>query len=45
MVERYIKKVEEHLQKIVASHHTDWDTRLLIFLLAYRAAHYGLDPS
>jgi hypothetical protein len=24
MVERYIKTVEEHLRKVVASHHRDW---------------------
>jgi hypothetical protein len=45
MVEGYIKKVEERLQKVVASHHRDWDARLPIFLLTYRAAHYGLDQS
>jgi hypothetical protein len=37
MVERYIKTVEEHLQKVVASHQKDWDARLPNFLLAYRA--------
>jgi hypothetical protein len=37
MVEPYIKAVEEHLRKIVASHKRDWDARLPIFLLAYRA--------
>jgi hypothetical protein len=25
MVERYIKTVEEHLRKVVASHQRDWD--------------------
>jgi hypothetical protein len=38
MVERYIKTVEEHLRKVVASHHRDWDARLPVFLLAYRAS-------
>jgi hypothetical protein len=35
MVERYIKTVEEHLWKVVASHQWDWDERLH---LAYRAS-------
>jgi hypothetical protein len=30
--------VEEHLQKSVTSHQTDWDARLPIFLLAHRAS-------
>jgi hypothetical protein len=38
MVKRHIKTVEEHLQKIVASHQRDWDSRISIFLLAYRAS-------
>jgi hypothetical protein len=38
MVERYIKTIEEHLRKVVASHQKDWDARLPIFLLAYRAS-------
>jgi hypothetical protein len=38
MVERYIKTVEEHLRKVVASHQRDWDERLSLFLLAYRAS-------
>jgi hypothetical protein len=37
MVECYIRMVEEHLQKIVTSRQRDWDSRLPIFLLAYRA--------
>jgi hypothetical protein len=32
MVERYIKTVETHLQKVVLSHRKDWDARLSIFL-------------
>jgi hypothetical protein len=38
MMECYIKTVEEHLWKVIASHQRDWDTRLPIFLLAYRAS-------
>jgi hypothetical protein len=38
MVERYIKTIEEHLRKVVASHQRDWDERLHLFLLAYRAS-------
>jgi transposase InsO family protein len=34
MVERYIKTIEEHLRKVVASHRRDWDGRLHLFLLA-----------
>jgi hypothetical protein len=37
LVERYIKTVEEHMRKVVASHQRNWDERLLLFLLAYRA--------
>jgi transposase InsO family protein len=36
VVDRYIKTVEEHLRKVIASHQKDWDARLPIFLLAYR---------
>jgi hypothetical protein len=48
MVERYIKTVAEHLRKVVASHQRDWDARLPIFLLAYRASTHdttGLTPA
>jgi hypothetical protein len=38
MVELYIRMVEEHLQKVVTLHHRDWDIRLPIFLIAYRAS-------
>jgi hypothetical protein len=38
MMEKYTKPVEEHLRKIVASHRRGWDTRLPIFLLAYRVS-------
>jgi hypothetical protein len=37
-MERYIKTIKEHLQKVVASHQRDWDERLPLFLLAYRAS-------
>jgi hypothetical protein len=39
MVEHYIKTVEKHLQMVVASHQRDWDAKLPIFLLTYRAVH------
>jgi hypothetical protein len=48
MVERYIKTIQEHLQKVVASHQRDWDKRLPLFLLAYRASTHdttGLTPA
>jgi hypothetical protein len=48
MAERYIKTIEEHLQKVVATHQTDWDARLPIFLLPYRAStpdSMGLTPA
>jgi hypothetical protein len=48
MVERYIKTVEEHLRKVVAPHERDWNERLLLFLLAYRALTHdttGLTPA
>jgi hypothetical protein len=48
MVERYIKTVEEHLRKVIASHQRDWDERLPFFFLAYRASTHdktGLTPA
>jgi hypothetical protein len=48
MVERYIKTIEEHLRKVVASHQWDWDERLPLYLLAYRASTHdttGLTPA
>jgi transposase InsO family protein len=48
MVERYIKTIEEHLRKVVASHQRDWNERLPLFLLAYRASTHdtmGLTPA
>jgi hypothetical protein len=47
-VERYIKTVKEHLRKVVTLHQRDWDARLPIFLLAYRASTHdttGLTPA
>jgi hypothetical protein len=47
MVECYIKTDEKHLRKVIASHQRDWDARLSIFLLAYRASTHdttGLTP-
>jgi hypothetical protein len=41
MVERYVKTVEEHLPKVVASHHRDWDTKLSIFPFAYNASTHN----
>jgi hypothetical protein len=38
MVECYIKTVKKHLWKVIASHETDWEVRLPLFLLAYRAS-------
>jgi hypothetical protein len=48
MVERYVKTVEEHLRKVVSIHQRDWDERLPIFLLAYRASTHettGVTPA
>jgi transposase InsO family protein len=42
MVERYIRTVEDHLQKVVTSHQRDWDERLPIFPLAYRASTHDI---
>jgi hypothetical protein len=41
MVERYIRMVKEPIRKVVASHQRDWDTRLPIFLLIYRASTHN----
>jgi hypothetical protein len=37
MVERYIKTVQKHLREVISMNHRDWDKRLPLFLLAYRA--------
>jgi hypothetical protein len=41
----YIKMVKEHIRKVVASHKRDWDARLPIFLLAYRASTHDTTGS
>jgi hypothetical protein len=41
MVKWYIKTVEKHLWKVIASHQRDWDMRLHIFLLTYRASTHN----
>jgi hypothetical protein len=48
MVEPYIKTVEEHPRKIIASHPRNWDIILPIFLLDYRTSTHdtmGLIPA
>jgi hypothetical protein len=48
MVECCIKTMEEHLRKVVVTHKRDWDERLPLFLLAYRASTHdttGLTPA
>jgi hypothetical protein len=48
MVELYIKTIEEHVRKVVASQQRDWDEGLPLFLLAYRASTHnttGLTPA
>jgi hypothetical protein len=48
MVERYFKTIVEQLQKVIASLQRDWDERLHIFPLAYRASTHettGLTPA
>jgi hypothetical protein len=48
MVERYMKTVEEHVRRVVASHQRDWDEGLPLFLLACRASTHdttGLTPA
>jgi hypothetical protein len=42
MVERYIKTIEKHLRKVVASHQRDGDERLFLFLLAYRTSTHDI---
>jgi hypothetical protein len=48
MAERYVKTIEEHLRKVVSTHQRNWDERLPIFLLAYRASTHdttGMTPA
>jgi hypothetical protein len=42
MVERYTKTIQEHLQKVVASHQRVWDERLPLFLLSSRASTHDI---
>jgi hypothetical protein len=46
MVESYIRTVEEHLQKVIASHQRDWDARLPVFswLTGHQLNTTGLTP-
>jgi hypothetical protein len=48
MVERCVKTIEEHLRKVVATNQRNWDEKLPLFLLAYRASTHdtmGLTPA
>jgi hypothetical protein len=48
MVERYVKTIEEQPRKVVTSNKRDWDEKLPLFLLAYRASTHdttGLTPA
>jgi hypothetical protein len=48
MVERYVKTIEEYMRKVVSTHQRDWDERLPIFMLAYRASTHdttGMPPA
>jgi hypothetical protein len=38
MRERYVRMVEEHMVKAITLHQGDWDERLSVFLLTYRAS-------
>jgi hypothetical protein len=43
-----VKTIEEHLRKVVSTHQRDWDERLPLFLLAYRASTHditGMTPA
>ncbi|GBN03698.1 hypothetical protein AVEN_258829-1 [Araneus ventricosus] len=40
MVERFNRKILNHLSLFVSKNQTDWDTHLPLFLLAYRSADY-----
>jgi hypothetical protein len=48
IVDRYVKTIEEHLRKVVASNQRDWDKKWPLFLIAYRASTHdttGLTPA
>jgi transposase InsO family protein len=38
VMERYVKTIEKHLRMVSSIHQRDWDERLPIFLLTYRAS-------
>ncbi|GBM17049.1 hypothetical protein AVEN_133316-1 [Araneus ventricosus] len=40
MVERFNRKILNHLSLFVSKNQTDWDTHLPLFLLAYRSADH-----
>ena len=47
MMERYVKTVLEHM-KVVSNHQRDWEERLPLFLMAYRASTHettGVTPA
>jgi hypothetical protein len=41
-VEGYIKMVEEHLPKVIGLHQRNWDSRLPILLMAFRASTHDV---
>jgi transposase InsO family protein len=48
MVERYVKTIEEHFRKVDSTHQRDWDEKLHILLLVYRASTHetnGVTPA
>ena len=48
MVERYVRTIEEQLRRVVFSNQRDWEERLPLFLLAYRASTHettGVKPA
>ena len=48
MVKRYVKTIEELLRKVVSTHQRNWNERLSLFLLAYRASTHettGVTPA
>jgi hypothetical protein len=47
IVEWYMRTVKDHLKKVVLIHWRDWDERLPLILLAYRASTHettGMTP-
>jgi len=48
VVKRYVKKIEEHLRKVVSFYQRAWDEKPPIFPLAYRASKHettGVTPA